>query len=259
MIIVNEKRYVEDIMHTNKKPDKVGVRKLLTYIAKYYYSEWKDLSVAQYARNVLQRVKDFRLNPAYYQEYQYSNYVKNLCNKIVKGKINPQLRDIKSVIISKPEINLIQSTPDEREQKVLFTLYVLAKITNNGNGWVNYSTSDIFQMANVTMKKWDREYMIGNMGREGLLSYSKSTKNSAIKVELMDGDPEIEITEFEKIGNQYIATCKPGWIMCRRCGKVTKKRSNNQKYCKRCSAEIEKEKQVVYNQKSYAKLKKSRV
>ena len=255
MIIINERKYVEDILHTNIKPETVGVKRLLLYIAKYHYSDWKDLSVSQYSKNVLQRIKDFHLSPAYYQEYKYANYVKNICTKLKKEKIPTQLRDIKNVIISKPEMNLIQSAQNEKEQKVLFTLYVLAKINHNSNGWVNYSTADIFKAANVVMKKWDRESMIGNMGREGLLSYSRSTKNSAIKVDFIEGEPEVEISSFEKIGNQYIVLYKPGWIMCRKCGRLIKKHGNNQKYCYKCSDEIEAEKQAEYNRVQYKKFK----
>jgi len=258
MIIINERKYVEDILLSNQKPDKVGIRKLIMYVAKYYYPDWGKLSTAQYVQNIFDRLAKFKLNPIYFQEFQYFNYTKNLCNKLKKGKISPELRDVKEVVLSEPEIKLIQSASNEKEQKVLFALYVLGKIFNT-NGWINYPTSDIFQLASVTMKKWDREDMIGNMRKQGLLTYSKSTKNSVIKIELMDGDPEFIVNDFKKLGNQYISVYKTGWIMCKNCGKLVKKHGKNQKYCKKCSKIIEKEKQVVYNHRSYEKLKNSRI
>ena len=142
--------------------------------------------------------------------------------------------------IYQSELDIINKCETNKEKKLLFTLFVLAKINGNNYGWVNNEIKDIFQLANITATIKERASMIYKLYKAGLIGQSQKIDNLSLKVELGQSDEStvLVIDSFENIGNQYIANFKPGWKMCECCGKLFKVKSekdHSSKYCKQCA------------------------
>lgn len=244
MIIINEYNYVKEIMESNKIPDKMSIKKLMLYIAKYYFDgsrNWKE-----YRSFIFERIKEFDL-PQTYQEYKYNSYLEDICKRLLSGDLSHSLKKVEFVNIYKSEISNIDKCDNDKQKKLLFTLYVLAKVADN-NGWVNYDLKDIFQLANITATIQDRVLLMHELYKKGLIQQSKRNDKNGYKIELGLNNEEIALTVnlFENIGNQYIAKFKPGCKMCECCGKLFKIKSHmdfSSKYCKQCAYKINLEKQ----------------
>ena len=249
MLIANEYNYVEEIMKNKICPKEIGIRTLLIYIAKYYYSP--ALSVTEYVDLVLKKAQEFELDPKDYQEYKYISFLKGVCKKILTGDKECELRQIENVVIYESELDIINKGETDREKKILFTLYILAKINPYGNGWVNNSLKEIFNLANVTASTADRAKMMYKLYSAGLIEQNHKNDVLAYKVNLgkETENTVITISQFKNLGNQYLAKFKPGWKMCICCGKMLKIKGGNTKYCKSCAREKELEKYLRYNEK----------
>ena len=66
-----------------------------------------------------------------------------------------QLRELKYVPIYQEEIDLINSLPNDRQKKFMFTLYAVARYMDS-DGWINKKDlrglSEIFKLANITRR-----------------------------------------------------------------------------------------------------------
>ena len=255
MIVFDEYAYIENIL-MEKKADKIGVKRLIMLTAKYYYHDEPDITTRRLNQKVMQTMAGLGLSPAVYQEYKYANFIKSTCSKIVNGKMPGELKIIKSIALTKPEIELVQSAPSEKARKLLFTLYVLAKNKVKPTGWVNYRIQDIFSYANLNVSRKERYELLGILYHAGLMELNKVIGKSGYKVELLDGEPEIEITDMKDFGKQYIAAYKEGWGLCRNCGKLIRIKSKTGRplqYCKACAFSIKNEQ----SKKSVYKLRES--
>lgn len=236
MIIFDEYSYVRDIIKTHIKPPQMGIRKLINYIAMYYYDDYGDgCLLSSYASKIIDELNRFDLPLYVYQEYLFIDYIKRICKKYQVGKLNHTLRNSDPIIITKKEIEVIKTAPTEKMQKVLFTFYVIAKKINS-TGWVNYSLKDVFEYADVRLKQDERHYMIYELKELGLLQVNHIINKTGYKVEFYpDSEAEFEIYTFEHCGNQFLSKYKKGWKMCNICGKLIKIKAPNQKYCKVCA------------------------
>lgn len=244
MIIINEYDYVKGIMDSREVPKDVSNKRLLTYIAKYYFLP--DRSVDEFKTFVFDEMKKFNLPLNNYQEYKYDSYVKSLCEKLLSNEMSSELKNVSSVDIYESELVVIQKGENDKERKLLFTLFVLAKINGNNTGWVNNETKDIFGLANITASTNDRALLIHKLYKSGLISQNHKNDKLGYKVELGSCDEPIilTLTSFDNIGNQYIANFKQGWKMCECCGKLFKVKSKydgSSKYCKQCAEKITRE------------------
>ena len=245
MIIINEYEYAKHILENRTIPKNVSNKRVLLYIAKYYFNP--ECSVAEMIQNVFDKMAEFNLPKEVYQEYKYGTYVKGICEKLLSRELSAEFKKVESVSIYQSELDIINQAETDKEKKLLFTLFVLAKINGSNSGWVNNDIKDIFQLANITATVKDRASMIYKLYTAGLVDQSQKIDNLSLKVELGNIDEPIilMVDTFENIGNQYIAHFKTGWRMCECCSKLFKvknKIGNPQKYCKACAKEVNKEK-----------------
>lgn len=256
MIIINEYEYAKQILETKVIPKNVSNKRVLLYIAKYYYKQ--EYSLNEMKQIVFDKMLEFNLSIEQYQEYKYDTYVKNICEKLLNGELSSEFRKVESVNIYQSELNIINKCETDKEKKLLFTLFVLAKVNGNNSGWVNNEIKDIFQLSNITATIKERASMIYKLYKEGLIGQSQKIDNLSVKVELGSSDEQIvlKIDSFENIGNQYIANFKQGWKMCECCGKLYKVKSKNDyssKYCKQCAVNTEAENAVKRKRKQREK------
>lgn len=245
MIIINEYDYVKQILESKVIPKGVSNKRVLLYIAKYYFN--LEYSVKEMVDLVFFKMKEFKIPVEIYQEYKYVAYVRGVCEKLLTKELSSDFRKVESVNLYQSELDIINRGETDKEKKVLFTLFVLAKVNGTNSGWVNNEIKDVFQLANVTATTKERALLLHKLYKVELIGQSRKNDKLGYKVELGDNDEPVVlvVNSFENIGNQYIANFKDGWKMCECCGKLFKIKSiigNPQKYCKICAKEINREK-----------------
>ena len=255
MIVVNEYEYIENIIRDSVIPNNISIQKLMFLLAKYFYKEEIN-NAREYVELIFNKLKQFDL-PSTFQKYKYENYLSNLCAKLLSGEINHNLRKNISINFYESEFNKINSCETDKQKKLLFTLYGLAKINEHSNGWINYKLKDIFMLANITATVKERALLIYELYRNGYITQTRKNDMLSYKVELGDNNEDVVmiIDCFENLGNQYIVKHKDGWKMCKICGKLFKARGKNSKYCKSCSKDRELNFKKQRNKKYYETLR----
>lgn len=235
MIQFDEVKMVSEFISIHKKPDHMGIKRLIRYLCSYYYNEYESKDLIEYVDKIKSEMRLFKLSIIEYREFQFSRYINQMCQKMRNGKLSHNLIHCEYIDITEPEIEIIKKGRSEKHQKVLFTLYALAKVIPNPTGWVNRTLTDIFSLANVSMTNKEKRFLINDLYKDGLIELSNSLKLQGYKVQLRSGDIAIHITDMEHFGRQYLHNCKPGWRMCEICKKMVRMNAPNQKYCKSCA------------------------
>lgn len=242
MLILDERSQIESIIETGEKPPKMGMRSLIRYLAMYYYEDYKELPLECYIKNIQGKIKSFSFPLYIYEESRYYRYIFRICSKMKSGTMNQILRDSSPISITNEEIKIVKKAPTDRHQKVLFTLYVLAKKNIPSTGWVNYSIRDIFSYANVHVDKNTQYEIMYDLHRLKLIQINRMIDKQGFKVDYVEGDVAITISEFTCLGNQYLGKFKEGWVDCKICHKMVKihsRHDHSRKYCKRCAEETD--------------------
>lgn len=244
MITFNEKKRIENIINTRDKKTITNKYSLIKALIKYYYPQFKNKTWKEYQSFIISELDEFQFDAAEYDEWKYADYIKKKCKDALSGDFNTYLRELDRIEITEGELDIISKAKNDKQKKLLFTLYVLAKLYPYGSGWVNYRDSEIFNLANVHLGTEDRDYLIHDLYSSGLLQLNHIIGESGFKVELVKDSPvACVVTREDHFGNQYLLYEKNHeWIMCERCGRLVKKRSPNQKYCKKCAEIIQKDK-----------------
>ena len=243
MINPKEKEWIAEILTTHEKPKKMTLYQLARYIAMFHYDEWHELKIGQYVENVINTMREFGFSSIEFQEWRFNDYIKRFCKKMINGKIRHELLNVDSVSLTKKEIDVIRSAKIEKQQMLMFTFFVLAKINLVPSGWVNYDLKDVFECADLKMTKKQRHMFIHDLYTQELIRLNEYPDKRGYQVELQDDidDIAITVTSFQHLGRQYLDKYKDGWMMCKRCNKMIKIKAPNQKYCKKCAGLIQKD------------------
>lgn len=236
MYILNEKKYIREILVSGNKPDNISNGYLITLIAKYYFNKDKDLDV------LIDTVKKkiFEFNIEGYQEYRYANKIKKTCLELYELQSNNIFRELEYVPIYEKELEVVESLPNDRQKKFMFTLFAIARYMNC-EGWINKKDSkgisEVFKLANVSLPTDKRNELLYELHSNGYIHFGKKVNNLNIRVDLDDTDDTIvyKVTQFENIGNQYIGNFKKGYKQCKCCGKKIKDTGNKKMYCVKCA------------------------
>lgn len=233
-IILNERVYVEGLLASPSLDD--GVTETITRVARYYHSE------GYKKEEIIGLIEDYmiRCNPNI-------NIVswQTLIDKISASAGKYPLVDIQAVHITQSEIEKIKALTGIVAQRFMFTALCLAKygdaLSPNNNGWVNRADSEIFRLANTTLNTKRQGLLINDLWTLGYVGYSKVVDNINIQIKIVDDDSPIvlSVTDFRNLGYQYMRILDPaGFIECRECGLVVKRRSRGHKYCDACAIEV---------------------
>ena len=207
----------------------------ITLIAKYYLpmlTDSKSLSDI-----VKKELLEFDLDN--YQEYKYHNKIMKICASLFDGSIDKNFREQEYIPIYENELKVIESLPNDRQKKLMFTFFALARYMNC-DGWINKKTSkgisEVFKLANVTLTSDKRNELLHELYVNGYISLGKKVDNLNIKVQLDDsGDIVYKVKDFNNLGNQYIGNFKKGYKQCKCCGKKIKDTGNKKMYCAKCA------------------------
>ena len=236
-------------MASKKKPDDLSMIYFITLIAKYYLpllTDNKSLSDI-----VKKELLEFDLDN--YQEYKYHNKIMKICTSLFDGSIDKNFREQEYVPIYENELKVIESLSNDRQKKLMFTFFALARYMNC-DGWINKKTSkgisEVFKLANVTLTSDKRNELLHELYVNGYISLGKKVDNLNIKVQLDDsGDVVYKVKDFNNLGNQYIGNFKKGYKQCKCCGKKIKDTGNKKMYCEKCAIEKQLESDRKYQNK----------
>ena len=216
----------------------------ITLIAKYYLS--CEIDAESLSKIVKEKLLEFDLEN--YQEYKYHNKIMKICTSLFDGSIDKNFREQEYIPIYENELKVIESLSNDRQKKLMFTFFALARYMDC-DGWINKKTSkgisEAFKLANVTLTSDKRNELLHELYSNGYIYLGKKVDNLNIKVQLDDsGEVVYKVKEFNNIGNQYIGNFKKGYKQCKCCGKKIRIKSDKDystKYCDKCSYEKHKE------------------
>ena len=222
-------------MVSKKKPDDLSIGYFIVLIAKYYLSDEIDAELL--SKIVKEQLREFDLDN--YQEYKYHNKIMKICISLFDGSTDKNFREQEYIPIYENELKVIESLPNDRQKKLMFTFFALARYMNC-DGWINKKTSkgisEVFKLANVTLTSDKRNELLHELYVNGYISLGKKVDNLNIKVQLDDsGDVVYKVKDFNNLGNQYIGNFKKGYKQCKCCGKKIKDTGNKKMYCAKCA------------------------
>lgn len=157
--------------------------------------------------------------------------------------------NIESITITKPEMDKIDSLSGKQIRRLAFVLLCLSKYWNMVNEqndyWVNSKDNEIMSFANINTSIRRQCAMYATLKELGLIQFSKKVDNTNVRVCFAtDGDTAMTITDLRNLGYQYLKYHGEPYFECVNCGITEKIKSNRQKYCHACAAEIETKKAV---------------
>lgn len=253
MYILNEKEYIRDLLASGKKPDNVSNGYLIVLIAKYYFDKEKNPN----ALIDIVKKKMLAFDIDNYQEYRYANKIQKVCKDLCESNPDNPFRELEYVPIYKEELKVVESLPNDRQKKFVFTLFAIARYMNC-DGWINKKDSkglsEVFKLANVTLTADKRNELLHDLYSNGYISFGKKVNNLNIRINLGEDDDEIvyKVKEFNNIGNQYIGNFKKGYRQCANgCGRNFKASSTGRprQYCSKCAKLFEAENAVKRKRK----------
>lgn len=150
-------------------------------------------------------------------------------------------KNIKHVVITKSELDVIQSLNDIRYEKLAFVLLADAKYDNACKEKqlnLSYlSNSDLYRFARVTMPIKERSIFLNFLYDKGLVEININPTTSNKKLLYVDdGEPALVLNEnnYKELAFTYMNWKSGGYKECKNCGRLFKIRTNGQ-YCKKCA------------------------
>ena len=119
-------------MASKKKPDDLSMGYFITLIEKYYLSD--EIDVESLSKIVKEKLLEFDLEN--YQEYKYHNKIMKICTSLFDGSTDKNFREQEYVPIYENELKVIESLSNDRQKKLMFTFFALARYMDC-DGWIN--------------------------------------------------------------------------------------------------------------------------
>lgn len=242
-IVMNERKYAESVLSGGNVDS--GRNKLYTIgvVAKYYHAIGYNNREMKVAVGNLIKEKF----PTASDKCTDSWVKKSL--EIAKRY---PLYEIDEIVITKPEIALINSLHSERFidrnlKKFAFTLLCFAKFEGMKGVkecWVNTEWKQIFAAAGIKGMTVDKQCsMIYELYSSGYIDLNSKIKSHGIKVlGVRYGDTEIVVNNINECGYVFEEYNGKKFVKCEKCGAMVPKTNGRVKYCHNCAVEIDREK-----------------
>lgn len=231
MIILNEREYAEKWLSSERIEEQPYL--VLGILAKYFYAQ------GHKKKQISSMLFDFFCSHfTVTKKLQWEE----TCDQLAAKADKYPLYEFDGVSITRSELEKIATADGDKERRLLFTMLCLAKLGNlkrpKNNGWVNTDTKELFKMARINCRVYQRFYMIGKLGRQGFLEFPKKNGNLANRVTFIDDESEMVllVSDFRDLGYEYMKYCGENIIRCRECGILTRGNKNGTKqYCSKCA------------------------
>ena len=234
-IIMNEYTYAENLLNKQDlKACDLGDKpsSTLNLLARYYREIGKNDD------EIKELLSDF-LNRCLKDKYKESKWIDSIFYQVIKSK-KYNLKKVDNVIVTKSEMEIIQSVKGKSRQKVLFTLLILAKyynaVSDKNKNWTNLEYKKIFKLANVQLSIQNQALLINDLYNCGFVNVSKNVGKPNIQVNFVDNESDtvLTIARLKDLGKEYLMFCGEDYIRCQKCGTLVKNYKNTNKYCKTC-------------------------
>ena len=232
---MNEYTYAENLLNKQDlKACDLGDKpsSTLNLLARYYREIGKNDD------EIKELLSDF-LNRCLKDKYKESKWIDSIFYQVVKSK-KYNLKKEDNVVVTKSEMEIIQSVKGKSRQKVLFTLLVLSKyynaVSDKNKNWTNLEYKKIFKLANVQLSIQNQALLINDLYNCGFVNVSKNVGKPNIQVNFVDNESDavLTITRLKDLGKEYLMFCGEDYIRCQKCGTLVKNYKNTNKYCKTC-------------------------
>ena len=159
----------------------------------------------------------------------------------------PEISSLVSTYLTKAEMETIDALSGVALRKLAFTVLCLAKLGNLRNikndGWVNVSSKDVFELANINCRSVEREVKIGTLYKKGLLEFPLRNDNLSYRVTYINNNSEevLFVDDLRELGYWYMNYHHGGYTKCRECGVLMKDTLSGdsidrKQYCRKCEA-----------------------
>lgn len=242
MLILNEEQYAKNLYDGNNT-DVKSVMAKIRYITRYLiHSEHKNDNDVY-----METVKWLTKYQNNFDESSYSNVISDA----IKGAAKYPFYIIDNIKITQSELETISSLNNLRAEKMLFVLLCMAKHQSMANGFTNglvkYSITELCKTARVSVPADDREYILHEIVRQGLLGYPKKNNTHCLIVNFINTDNVV--MELDEMDCQELAYVYLGWknnnkgyTKCQKCNRIIKQsKTKPRKYCELCAKSVEKE------------------
>ena len=231
MIIFDEKQRVEDLLKNGFKSKTA----LLDFILLGKYLIAEGFSGNDLKNELIKILSDK-------QELIPASYLPTIIPKIIRVATNNPLQEKKTVYITEMELKEIEKFSD-KAQRIAFVYLVCYKFYGKEFAIKPIETKKFAKLTNL---RNNQLYMLENeLFNSGFLSEKETRtdlfyivnlpKNDSSDVLITINDYRDFILNYEKYKGENVVNCK-------RCGKLIKRNSNAQIYCKDCKKERDREK-----------------
>lgn len=154
---------------------------------------------------------------------------------------------IDSIIITKPEMDKIDSLDGKQIRRLAFVLLCLSKywniVNSQNDNWVNSKDNEIMAFANINTSIRRQCAMYAALRDAGLIQFSKKVDNTNVRVCFAeDGEAAITITDLRNLGYQYLKYHGEPYFECSNCGLTVQYdnpvKGKSKKYCDSCARDI---------------------
>lgn len=244
-IILNERKYAEKIIATGIIPKPEA--NTLYILAKYFRENGVENSKLE------DKLNEF-MN-ANYKNYNEVNWSKTLGYVISKSKRH-KLINIDYIPVTRNELKTVGELEDKEYRQLAFTILCIAKFYNKinpqNNDWVNQDFKYIFDTAGISKSGEAQAVMFHELRKNGLVRFSKVPENTNINVLFIDdnSDEVLRITDFRRLGYEYLNYIGEKFIRCINCGLIVRAKSEK-KRCKKCQEDYRREykKNFIHNKR----------
>lgn len=231
MIIFDEKQRVENLLKNGFKSKTA----LLDFILLGKYLIAEGFSGNDLKNELIKILSDK-------QELIPASYLPTIIPKIIRVATNNPLQEKKTVYITEMELKEIEKFSD-KAQRIAFVYLVCYKFYGKEFAIKPIETKKFAKLTNI---RNNQLYMLENeLFNSGFLSEKETRTDLFYIVNLPKNDSSdvlMEISDYRDFILNYEKYKGENVINCKRCGKLIKRNSNAQIYCKDCKKEKDREK-----------------
>ena len=237
MLILNEEKYAKNI-YDGKNQEIKSILPKIGYITRYFLYVCNMNDEDNYKASVDWMNK-------HHDNFDESYYANLISDAIKKAHKRP-FYNIKSIVITKSELDIISSLDNLRAEKVLFVLLCMAKQQRKSSGFTNglvkYSITELCKMARISVPAEDREYILYNIIQHGFLGYPKKNNTQCLIVNFINDEDEV-VLNLDEVDCQELAYVYLNWknkgkgyTRCQKCNRLIKQsKTKPRKYCEECA------------------------
>ena len=254
LLLINEKRYIEDLVNNDLKPIENKPLATLKLLSKYYHLEG-------YTKNKVEELLIKFLQNRYPKYYDNKAGWATTCAKIVKvlddeDLTKDRLLECDGIPITEKELERINEITAETGiekknlQRLTFTILVLTKYQAIKNPeyqyhFANLKTKDIFNLARVSANTYKQDLLLNELYQQDLIFFPENNNKENAGATFIDkeGAAKLLITDLREIGYQYNKYRGDNFFTCKSCGITVKQYGGNEEkqLCKSCAESKDKE------------------